>query len=169
MEQLCIQPLEQRRKTRCISLLLKILAKEEHHPALSFTYEDLLSQLTTGTVQTRSQARGQPRSAGTNGTGTRAAFSQGQSGTWRLDSTKTMARSSLELRSLHRNNRSSCSVDVSQLLFVIWLLSNNCSNYYPYAVHPFLPLVWRSLWVSRVSQLWSVGRRAIVRGKTPWD
>jgi len=31
MKKLCLQPLEQRRRARCIILLMKILAKEEQH------------------------------------------------------------------------------------------------------------------------------------------
>ena len=40
MESLSLQHLEQRRKSRRISLLLYILANEEHYPALSSAYED---------------------------------------------------------------------------------------------------------------------------------
>ena len=44
-------------KTRRFSLRLKILAKEEQHPAFTSTYEDLLNQPTANTVQTRFQGR----------------------------------------------------------------------------------------------------------------
>ena len=40
MESLSLQHLEQRRESRRISLLLYILANEEHYPALSSAYED---------------------------------------------------------------------------------------------------------------------------------
>ena len=53
MEKFCLQPLEQKRKTRRFSLRLKTLAKEEQHPAFTSTYEDLLNQPTANTVQTR--------------------------------------------------------------------------------------------------------------------
>ena len=68
MEKLSLKPLERRRKGRRISLFFKNLAKEELHSALSSAYEDLLNQPTTSTVQTRSQAREEPRSVGANGT-----------------------------------------------------------------------------------------------------
>ena len=58
MDKLFLQLLEQRRKSRHISLFLKILAKEEQHPALSSAYEVLLNQPTTSSVQSRSQASG---------------------------------------------------------------------------------------------------------------
>ena len=51
---------EQGRKSRRISLLIKILAKIKKHPALSSAYKYLLNQPTTSTVQTRSQARNNP-------------------------------------------------------------------------------------------------------------
>ena len=68
MEKLSLQSLELRRKSRSISLFLKILAEEEQHPALSSAYEDLLNQPATSTVQTRSQAKGQSWSVGANST-----------------------------------------------------------------------------------------------------
>ena len=64
MEKLGLQPLEQRRKNRRIGLLLKILAKEEQHPALSTAYDDILNQ--PSNMRTRSQTMGVPRSVGTN-------------------------------------------------------------------------------------------------------
>ena len=48
--------------------LKKILAKKEQHPALSSAYEGLLNQPTTSIVKTHSQAKGQLRSVGANGT-----------------------------------------------------------------------------------------------------
>jgi len=60
MKKLCLQPLEQRRRNRSINFLMKILAKEEQHLALSSAYDELLNKPTNSTIQTHSQARGQP-------------------------------------------------------------------------------------------------------------
>lgn len=65
MEKLDLAPLSTRRRDKRICLLLQILSKEEHHPALSAAYENLVSH-PTSTVQTRSQTRGIPRSLGAN-------------------------------------------------------------------------------------------------------
>jgi len=67
MKKICLQPLEQRRKNRRINRM-EILAKEEQHLALSSAYDELLNKPTNSTIQTRSQARGQPRSVGANST-----------------------------------------------------------------------------------------------------
>jgi len=58
MKRLCLEPLDLRRKRRRISLLLKILSKEEQHSTPSAAYEDFLDQPTTSTVQTRFQVTG---------------------------------------------------------------------------------------------------------------
>jgi len=55
MKKLCLEPLDLRRKRRRISLLLKILSKEEQHPTLSAAYDDFLDQRTTSTVHTRTR------------------------------------------------------------------------------------------------------------------
>ena len=70
INKLLLSPLVQRKKTREVSRFLKILTKEDQHPALSSAYEDLLTQPTTITVpvQTRAQARRQPWSVGASGT-----------------------------------------------------------------------------------------------------
>jgi len=68
MKKLCLEPLDLRRKSRRISLLLKILSKEEH-PTLSAAYDDFLDQRTTSTVQTRSQVSGFSRSVRANRNG----------------------------------------------------------------------------------------------------
>jgi len=46
IKKLCLQPLEQRKRTRRVDLLVKILAKEEQYLALSSAYDDLLNKLT---------------------------------------------------------------------------------------------------------------------------
>jgi len=58
MKKLCLQPLEQKRRTRRINLM-KILAKEAQHLALSPAYDDLLNKPTNSTIQTRFHGRGQ--------------------------------------------------------------------------------------------------------------
>jgi len=69
MIKLCLEPLDLRRKSRHISLLLKILSKEEQHPTLSAANDDFLDQRTTSTVQIRSQVSGLPRSVRVNKNG----------------------------------------------------------------------------------------------------
>jgi len=69
MKKLCLEPLYLRMKSRRISLLLKILSKEEQHPTLSAAYDDFLDHRTTSTVQTRSQVSGFPRSVRANKNG----------------------------------------------------------------------------------------------------
>jgi len=69
IKRLCLEPLDLRRKSRRISLLLKILFKEEQHPTLSAAYNDFLDQRTTSTVLTRSQVSGFPRSVRVNKNG----------------------------------------------------------------------------------------------------
>jgi len=69
MKKLCLEPLHLRRKSRRISLLLKILSKEEQHPTPSAAYDDFLDQPTTSTVQTQSQVSGFPRSVKVNKNG----------------------------------------------------------------------------------------------------
>jgi len=65
-EKLQLAPLQQRRKNARFSLLMKILAADESHPALNTAYEELTSQ-PKSTVETRAQARGVPRSVGASG------------------------------------------------------------------------------------------------------
>jgi len=71
MKKLCLELLDLRirRKSRRISLLLRILSKEEQHPTLSAAYDHFLDQRTTSTVQTRSQVSGFPRSVRANKNG----------------------------------------------------------------------------------------------------
>jgi len=66
MKKLYLEPLDLRRKSGRISLLLKILSKEEQHSTLSAAYDDFLDQRTTSTVQTQSQDSGFPRSVRVN-------------------------------------------------------------------------------------------------------
>jgi len=69
IKRLCLEPLDLKRESRRISLLLKILSKEKQHPTLSAAYDDFLDQRTISTVQTRSQASGLPRSVRVNKNG----------------------------------------------------------------------------------------------------
>ena len=89
--------------------------------------------------------KGQPRSVGANCPSYLNSFFPGTIGTKRLDTTMTIVRS-LGLRSQHRHDWRSWIT--AQLLFIVWLLSYNCSNYYPYAAHPFLPLGWSSVMIT---------------------
>jgi len=57
MKKLCLEPFDLRMKSRRISLLLKILSKEEQHPTLSAAYDDFLDQRTTSTVHSVSGFR----------------------------------------------------------------------------------------------------------------
>jgi len=60
-----LTPLQNRRKDLLLSLLMRILAKEEHHPSLSKSYEHLMDQPTTS-VTTRFQLNGMPTTFRTN-------------------------------------------------------------------------------------------------------
>ena len=60
-----LTPLQNRRKDLRLSLLMRILAKEEYHPSLSKSYEHLIDQPTTS-VTTRSQSNGMPITFRTN-------------------------------------------------------------------------------------------------------
>ena len=66
MEKLGLQLLDQRRRNQQLGLPMRILGKEEQHPALNSAYDDLLEHQNVGTVQTRSQTFGLPRSVGAN-------------------------------------------------------------------------------------------------------
>jgi len=55
-------------RTKRINLLLKTLAQEEKHLALSSAYDDLLNKPTNSTVQTSFQTRGQLWLVGDNST-----------------------------------------------------------------------------------------------------
>ena len=59
-EQLNISSLEDRRKSLRITLLLKILSKEECHQALSSSYTELTRDKSTATVTTRAASNGIP-------------------------------------------------------------------------------------------------------------
>ena len=89
----------------------------------------------TSTVRTRFQARGQLRSVGANGT--KQYLNSFFPRTIRVLKIGHNQDHSLALRSQRRPDWSSCSVKTAQLLSIIWLLSNTCSNYYPYVAHPF--------------------------------
>ena len=109
-------------------VVLKILAKEEQHPALLMktcwtSYKHCSVSL---------PGKGAAPPVGLTVLGTWTVFFQGQPGTWRLNTTMTIVRSSLALRSQHRQDWSSCSVNTAQLLFILWLLFDNCSNCYPF-------------------------------------
>lgn len=65
MEKLGLTPLASRRRNKRLCLLIQILSKEEHHPALSKSYDHIVNK-TSSTVLTRSQAQGVPRSVTTN-------------------------------------------------------------------------------------------------------
>ena len=103
MEKLSVHSLQQRR-SRCISLLLKILANMN-----SIKLSAPLMKI-CWTSQLRALYRLAPRQSGSLGQwgptvlGTSTAFFHGQSGTWRLATTMTIVRSSLGLRSQHRQD-----------------------------------------------------------------
>lgn len=65
-EKLQLTPLVERRKNSRIKLLMKILSKEEAHPALCQAYDDIVNQPGTN-IHTRSQTKGVPRSVAANG------------------------------------------------------------------------------------------------------
>ena len=60
-------PLHKRRRDQQLSLLMSILAKEEHHSSLSESYNEIMNQPTT-TMTTRSQTRGIPATFRTSNT-----------------------------------------------------------------------------------------------------
>ena len=60
-------PLHKRRRDQRLRLLMRILAKEEHHSSLSESYNEIMKQPAT-TMTTRSQTRGIPATFRTNST-----------------------------------------------------------------------------------------------------
>ena len=65
MEKLGIVPLQQRRQQQRMRLLMRILSKEEDHPALVDSYNELIN-IPTNFIQTRSQSQGLPTRLQTN-------------------------------------------------------------------------------------------------------
>lgn len=64
-ERLELAALDERRRTQRLRLLMRILQKEEYHPALSAAYDELINT-PESFIQTRAQTLGQPRSVSTN-------------------------------------------------------------------------------------------------------
>ena len=60
-------PLHKRRRNQRLRLLMRILAKEKHHPSLFESYNEIMNQHTM-TMTTKSQASGIPASFRTNNT-----------------------------------------------------------------------------------------------------
>ena len=60
-------PLHKRRRNQRLRLLMRILAKEKHHPSLSESYNEIMKQPAT-TMTTRSQTRRIPATFRTNNT-----------------------------------------------------------------------------------------------------
>ena len=63
-EKLQLQQLDICQTNSCIKLLLKTLPREDDHPAICSSYDDIIN-LSQTTVQTRSQSRNEPRSTAT--------------------------------------------------------------------------------------------------------
>ena len=66
-EKLGLKPLQERRQSQRLSLLMRILSKEESHPALCSSYDDLMDR-PSNFIQTRAQSRGLPTSISCNHT-----------------------------------------------------------------------------------------------------
>ena len=64
-EKLELQPLDVRRRNSLVKLLLKILSKEDVHPVLIESYNDIINQNQTS-AQTRAQTHEKPQSITTN-------------------------------------------------------------------------------------------------------
>jgi len=108
---------------------MKILAKEEQHLALSSAYDDLLNKPTSSTIQTRFQARRQPRSVGVNSTKYLKSIFP-----------KTISIGDLKMGHNQSNNSdistqtglSSCSANTGQTVLTVWQLTNDCPTHYRY-------------------------------------